>query len=163
MKAPLLTVLAVSLAITGCARVSESRLNPFNWFGSSREEVVTLAPEGGYVVPQTDYRLPAVQITALSLQPVSGGAILVATGIAPTQGWWDAELVSTTGHDDPVDGKLTYRLLMAEPTRGTPDATRTGSSATREITVSKFLSNQKVALLRKLVVEGQSNARSVSR
>lgn len=162
MKAPLLAVLAATFALSGCTTVRESRLNPLNWFGSSQPEAVTLAPEGGYATPVQDFRQPALQITELALRPVSGGAIVVATGTAPTQGWWDAELVSDTD-DKPVDGVLKFRLLMAQPNPGDPAGSRSGTPQSREITVSKFLPNQRVAVLRKVVVEGQGNARSVSR
>lgn len=163
MKAPLTTVVVLSLALgAGCSRISESRFNPLNWFGSSQPAATTLAPEGGYA--QTDdLRVPAAQITAMTLHRVSGGAMLMVTGVAPTQGWWDAELVPVDMGERPVSGVLAYRLLMAEPTPGSADAARTGAPATREITVSRFISDVKLADVRKLVVEGANGARSMSR
>lgn len=166
MKAPLIPVLTLSLALAaalpGCSRISDSRLNPLNWFKSSQPAATTLAPENGYV-DVDDRRVPAAQIVSMTLHKVSGGAMLMVTGVAPTQGWWDAELVPVDAGDRPVDGVLAYRLLMAEPTPGSADAARTGDPATREITVSRFLSDVKLSDVRKLVVEGANGARSMSR
>lgn len=164
MKAPLARLLAVSLllavALPGCSRIAESRLNPFNWFGSSQAEPVSLTPEGGYQEPG-DARIAAAQITALETRKVSGGAIVLATGLPPTMGWWDAELVPQGEVDK--NGTLTYRLVMAEPPRDSRDARRTGAPFAREIVASVFLSEVRLANIRKIVVEGNGNARSVSR
>ncbi|MFB2593841.1 hypothetical protein ACEYYB_03240 [Paracoccus sp. p4-l81] len=167
MKAPLIPALVVGLAIagtlSGCSRISESRFNPLNWFGSSEPVAATLAPEGGYAQAAEDHRQPAAQITRMDLQRVSGGAVLLVTGVAPSLGWWDAELVPPEVSDRPVDGTLAYRLMIAAPRPGSADASRAGTQQTREITVQHFISEVKLAQVNRLVVEGANGARSMRR
>lgn len=38
MRKAVLAGLAAVMVVTGCASVRDSRLNPFNWFGRSKEE-----------------------------------------------------------------------------------------------------------------------------
>lgn len=163
MKSPLIALVVLSLVLTGCGRVRESRLNPFNWFGQSRPVASTLAPEGGYAKAIEDYRVPVATVTALEIKQVQGGVMLVAKGLPPTQGWWDAELVAED-EENPVDGTLNYTFLLSEPLPGTAVATRVSTPQSREITVGLFISKFKLGDdVRKITVTGTGNARSVSR
>ncbi|OZA08094.1 MAG: hypothetical protein B7Y02_12980, partial [Rhodobacterales bacterium 17-64-5] len=76
------------LALVGCGAVRESRLNPFNWFKRSeaRDLVQTEAPG--------DPRPLVAEVLTMVVEPIPGGAIVRATGLPPTQGWWQAELIA---------------------------------------------------------------------
>ena len=116
MKTPIAAILAATLVLSACGGIRESRLNPFNWFGRSAQGPATIAPEGGYAGGVNDFRALVSEVTQMEVQKVPGGAMLTATGLPPTQGWWDAELIALDG-EKPVDGVLTYRFLVAEPSR----------------------------------------------
>jgi hypothetical protein len=163
MKSPLIALVVLSLALTGCGRVRDSRLNPFNWFGHSREVATTLAPEGGYAKAIDDYRVPVATVTALEIKQVQGGVMIVAKGLPATQGWWDAELVADNDAT-PVDGGLNYTFLVSQPLPQTAVASRVSTPQSREITAGLFISNFKLGDdVRKITVTGTGNARSVSR
>ena len=72
----LLTLLAVVM-VAGCATVSESRLNPFNWFGRSESSAVVTQS------PNADPRNLVSQVVSLRVEQVPGGAIIHATGLPP--------------------------------------------------------------------------------
>jgi len=151
-------LLAGSLGLGGCAQVSESRLNPFNWFGKSEEGPATLAPRGGYVDRVIDNRALVGSVTGLEITRTQGGALVVATGLAPTPGWWDAELVAES--ETPAgDGTLTYAFRVAEPGAPTP----TAPPPARELTSAVFLSAQSLEGVRRIVVLGATNSRAIRR
>lgn len=159
-KLPVLLALSAALSLSGCDRVGESRLNPFNWFGRSEA-----APAA---VVQTDTGLPGdarvlvAEVTRLEVRQTPGGAIIFAAGLPPTQGWWDAELVPEND-GFPVDGVLTYRFALAEPTPGTPAAARVSTPQSRQVTVATHLSSIRLAGVQRIVVTGAGNSRAVSR
>lgn len=151
-------LLAGSLGLGGCAQVSESRLNPFNWFGKSEEGPATLAPRGGYVDRVIDNRALVGSVTGLEITRTQGGALVVATGLAPTPGWWDAELVAES--ETPAgDGTLAYAFRVAEPGAPTPAA----PPPARELTAAVFLSTQSLEGVRRIVVLGATNSRAIRR
>ena len=151
MKLPILAVLILATALGGCARLRESRLNPLNWFGPSREAVVTDL----YVRPE-DPRALVAQVTQLKVEPYPGGAIVRATGVPPTQGYWEAELVA-----QPLDenGQLVFEFRVFPPvvpaTAGTPYS--------RQITVAAALSTIALQGVTTIVVQGSANALSARR
>lgn len=150
MNTPLVAALCATMALGACSAISNSRLNPFNWFGSS-EETVVVSP---YETP-ADKRLLVAQVTEMKLEQMPGGVIIRATGLPPTQGFWDAELVAR-----PVeDGKIIYDFRVFPPL--TAQAASTTQS--REVTVAAFLSNIKLAGIRQITVQGASNARTSRR
>lgn len=155
MRRSLLAAMTALLLVSACAKMRESRINPFNWFQRSTE--TTLAPAAGYVTP-TDDRLLVDQVLDLVVEPIPGGVILRATGLPPTQGFWDAELVPENG-GKPVDGVLTYRFAVAAP----PEAKPVSTQPSREIIVAIFLSNIDLEPIRMITVQGARNARSVRR
>ncbi|MFV0493335.1 MAG: hypothetical protein ACK5M4_16100 [Pseudorhodobacter sp.] len=151
MKTPLVTAIAMVLILGGCG-FGSSRLNPFNWFGGSTEVETVASEEEG---PQ-DNRLLVQQVTQMEVDRNQTGAIIRATGLPPTQGYWEAELVPR-----PVDenGELVFDFRVFPPV--TPQAVSTQQS--REITAGAFLSNIKLRDIRRITVQGESNARSSSR
>ena len=145
----LAALLAISL--TGCGYVAKSKLNPFNWFkGSAPRESIELTAE------KTETRALAAQVTEMEVLPYSAGALIRATGVMPTQGWWDAELVAR-----PLDenGVLVYEFRVFPPLTDTP----AGTAQSREVTVAVSISPQKLEGVREIVVQAETNARSSRR
>ncbi len=157
MRLPVTGLLIITLVLAGCGRVRESRLNPFNWFGRSTETTQTVA-EG--VVPgrPDDGRILVAQVTELEVARQPGGAIIRASGLPPTQGWWNTDLIAEN-NGEPVDGVLTYRFVIAEPLT----ATRVSTPQSRELTAATFISDIKLANVRQIVVLGAENSRSSRR
>lgn len=148
--------IAVTLvvAVTGCARVSESRLNPFNWFGrSSSVETVVVDPG---VLP--DGRRLVAQVTTLKIEKVPGGAILRATGLPQRQGYFDGELVQVDANP-PRAGLITFQFRISSPY----ETTRVSTVRSREVVVAQFLSDQKLAGIRQIQVTAGGNALIVRR
>lgn len=141
----------VALSLTGCGYVAKSKLNPFNWFGKSGPRETIVLPKD-----RVDTRVLAAQVTDMKVEPYSAGAIIRATGLMPTQGWWDAELVPR-----PVDenGVLVYDFRVFPPVTDAPE----GAPQTREVTVAVSISPQKLEGVREIVVQGETNARSSRR
>lgn len=150
MNKTLVTALCATLALGACSSIGKSRLNPFNWFGRSQEATVS-APTAEIA----DKRALVAQVTDLTLEKMPGGVIVRATGLPPTQGFWEAELVAR-----PIeDGIITYDFRVFPPI--TPKASSTTQS--REIIVAAYLSNIKLDAIRQITVQGASNARTSRR
>lgn len=162
--------LCLSLAIGGCAQISTSRFNPLNWFGPSQPVAQPVAqttdaaapdtalrplvPENRQVVV-TDARVLVAQITELRIEPLPSGAIIRATGIATTQGFFNAELVPVGVEN----GRLTLEFRVESPTGFAP----TGTAATRRITVALEIDNAGLAAIRSIRVQAAQNALQSSR
>lgn len=155
MRTPALAAMAALLFLGACGGVAQSRLNPLNWFQASAPE--TLEPRRGWAAVE-DNRALVADVTDLTVERFPGGAIVRATGLPPTQGWWDAELVPDNDFR-PVDGVLSFRFVVAAP-RG---PARTGTPVSREVTAGIVVSNFKLAETRQITVTGASNARSSRR
>lgn len=153
MKKTLLLVLIASLTVAGCGRMRDSRLNPLNWFGRSSAGPETLTPEGGYAAG--DNRALVAQVLSMTVEQTPTGAIVTATGLPPTQGWWDAELVAENGGQPDEKGVLSYRFVVAAP-RGTEPVS---TQASREVTAAAAISAVKLAGVREIVVLGAGNSR----
>ncbi|RUS60546.1 hypothetical protein EGN72_08155 [Pseudorhodobacter sp. E13] len=151
MNKPLIAALCATLALGACSTIGKSRLNPFNWFGGSEETVAVLSP----TERPADPRLLVSQVTEMQLERMPGGVIIRATGLPPTQGYWDAELVAR-----PVeDGKIVYDFRVFPPLGGAAVST----PQSREVTVAAFLSNIKLDSIRQITVQGETNARTSRR
>lgn len=151
MKTPLATAIAMTLILGGCG-FGNSRLNPFNWFGGSSETEVVAVEDGQPV----DHRLLVQQVIDMTVERNQTGAIVRATGLPPTQGYWEAELVAR-----PVDenGVLVFDFRVFPPLA--PQSVSTQQS--REITAGVFLSNARLREIRQITVQGETNARSSRR
>ena len=151
MRLPILAVLILGTTLTGCATIRESRLNPLNWFGQSRAApVIELS-----ALPE-DRRALVAQVTLLKVEPYPGGAIVRATGVPPTQGSWEAELVAR-----PLDenGQMVYEFRVFPPR---VDAVA-GTPYSRQITVAAAISDIALQGVRTIVVQGAGNALSSRR
>ncbi len=152
MRLPVTAALIAVTLLVSCGAIRESRLNPLNWFGKSREveqtAVVSQAPQDPRNLVQT--------VLSMAVEPFPGGAIIRATGLPPTQGWWSAELVAR-----PVDenGVLVLDFRVFAPPTPKPVV----NQQSREITAAISLSNIKLDGIREIVVQGETNARSSRR
>jgi hypothetical protein len=152
MRLPITVLCLVVLA--GCGGFRDSRLNPLNWFGGSRSaELVPLLPEEA-----PDARALVADVIDMQIDQLPGGAILRATGRAPTQGYWQAELVLREGPDQDPSAQV-YDFRVFPPV--TPADVSTPQS--REVTVAVYLSDIDLAGVQSIVVQGAANARSVGR
>ncbi|MCF8486405.1 MAG: hypothetical protein K9G71_14445 [Rhodobacteraceae bacterium] len=151
MTRSLTAALIALLVLTSCGKVRDSRLNPFNWFGRS-EQTETLQT----VQKPADPRPLVADVVSMNVEPYSGGAIVRATGISPTQGYWDAELVELE-NDEPGHLILEFRLFppVAEQGVNTPRS--------REVTVAMTLSPARLENISRITVQGASNARTTRR
>ena len=157
MRTPGLAALAALMVLASCGGLRGASLNPFTWFDRSSTEVASLVPEGGFPGVQ-DNRPLVAQVTDMAVEPVEGGAIVRAVGLPPTQGWWDAELVSDTDFRA-EDGELRLRFVTAVPRQQRP----AGPQRSREITAGVFVSDFRLAGVRRITVTGAENARTVTR
>ena len=158
MRLSLTLALIAATSLSACG-FGQSRLNPLNWFGRSKEVPVASAPatttNGTPVKDEVDRQL-VQSVTSMSVEPYPGGAIITATGLPPSQGWWKAELVAL-----PVDDKgvLVLEFRVAQP----PEPWPAGTEWSREITAGYSLSNIKLQNISEIVVQGATNARASRR
>ena len=143
--------LLLCLTLMACGGMRDSKLNPFNWFGRSQEVEKVALPKA-----PADPRGLVQQVISLNVEEVPGGAIVRATGLPPTQGYWEAELVAL-----PVDetGRQLLEFRIFPPV----ETMRAGTPPSREVVVALYLSNYKLDAVREIVVQGEANARSARR
>jgi len=151
MRHSIIAILVLSTVLAGCGNFRESRLNPLNWFRPAQQEVV-----GELYVRPSDRRALVAEVTDLKVEPHSSGAIIRATGLPPTQGYWQAELVELPLDDE---GRLVFEFRIFPP----PEPQRAGTPRSREITVATTLSTRKLDGVRLIVVQGATNALSSGR
>lgn len=152
-------MICLALGLSGCARLADSRVNPMNWFGRSSEVAATpetrvpLIPSGGVV--EVDNRALIETVTDLLIERTPGGAIIRASGVAATQGYFNAELVLTG-----IEGGVARYDFRVEAPAGYEAV---GSARSRQITVAIDLSRAELAGIRSIEVRGATNARRASR
>lgn len=154
-------ILCFGLMLSGCAKLATSRLNPLNWFGPSAPVANTTAD--GQLRPLVtvaeavvvDTRVLIDQIVEMQVEPTSSGAILRATGLAATQGFYNAELVLVGS----ADGDVVYDFRVMAPA----GFEAIGTEASRRITVALELSAAHLAGNRSVTVRGVQNARESRR
>ena len=161
MKTSLTLALIAALSVSGCSRIADSRLNPFNWFGPS-QPVANVDADGNLrpLVPGTgsvvfDQRGAIDQISSMSVERTPEGAIVRATGIASTQGQFNAQLVPVQF----ANGVLTLAFRVEAPAGFSAG----GTDSSRSITVARALSNAELAGVRVIRVQGARNAREARR
>ncbi|MBS8225981.1 hypothetical protein [Vannielia litorea] len=157
MTKPLLAAMVLVTALSGCSRLAESRINPFNWFGGSRSEA--RAVPAAQTVTVVDRRQLVTQVTSLQVERTPGGAILTAVGLPPSQGYWDAQLVPVGPGGLPQNGVMVYDFRIEQPLEFQIE----GTPRSREVTVGIHLSNIELSRISRIVVRGQVNQRSTSR
>lgn len=145
------------MVLGACGAVRDSSLNPANWFGRSTAEP-TLMPADGWRT-EIDNRALVVEVTELAVHPVSGGAMVRAVGLPPTQGWWDVELRPEGGEVRAEGGLLRLDFVASEPRQARPP----GTPMSREVSAAVFVPQARLEDVRQITVTGQRNARTVSR
>ena len=143
----LILSLSVILGLSACGTV----LNPFNWFGNDRSEEIEVVDTD----PDADIRPLVQQVVSLSIDPVTQGAIVRATGLPPTQGYWSAELIEV----ERTANEITYEFRVFPPLDPSPSSTQ----QSREVMVGIQLTNFDLNGLRRVTVIGAQNRRSVTR
>lgn len=151
MTRPILALIALSLVLAGCSGVRQSRMNPLNWFGTSTEE-----SQLGPLSLEADNRALVPNVTAMTIERTSSGALVRAEAQMPGQGWWDAALIAEN-NGRPVDGVLTYRFVAAAP-RGVVAGGRPQTLVVAT-PVSEYLLEETATV----VVRGATNSRSARR
>ena len=151
MRRIVIASLILTLGLSGCARISASKFNPLNWFSGAG----AAAPAVLYVAPE-DQRVLVAQVLSMKVEPNANGAIVRATGLPPTQGWWRAELVEVPQDQD---DRLVFEFRLYPPVTPAP----AGTQASREVTVATDLSNVELDGIRVIQVQGAGNALSSKR
>ncbi|SFR47968.1 hypothetical protein [Litoreibacter janthinus] len=152
MTRTILAILAISLTVTACGRIRDSRINPFNWFGRDRAEQSVVADEALL----RDPRPFVAEVLSLKVEPTPEGAIIRAVGLPGLQGYWNAELLEVDRDDLST---LTYEFRVTPP----PYQTRQSTQRSREIFVGKAVSTTRLNKVRTITVIGQTNRRAVRR
>lgn len=149
MKRAVVLVTVLGLGLGACG---QSKLNPFNWFGHGPQQGTAVA----VFTPPVDPRGLVAQVMALKVEPYPGGAIVRATGVPPTQGFWNASLVEL-----PYDGKghIVFEFRISRPLTPNP----AGTQPSREVTVATNLTDYKLQDINAIEVRSATNAMSAHR
>lgn len=140
--------LSVILSLAAC----DSRINPLNWFGGDREERVRIDPSAPAQNAVVDGRALVTEITQLSVEQTTTGAIIRATGVTPSQGYFDAELVLI----EETETSVVYDFRVAPPEGR-------ATAGLQQIAVGTELTVGELAGIRSITVVAQNNRRSVGR
>ena len=171
MRKSIPLILIAALGLGACGTVRDSGINPLNWFGRGQTEPSQSAPEKNPLLPEGGGFLsriraekpyqgrPFEQVSTLTIEQVAGGAIIRATGIAARQGIYAVQLTPAHPEEAAVEGVLTYRLEGILPDA----ATAVGSIPTREVIAARYVTDQTLAGVTAIRVEGQSNAQVARR
>ncbi|MEM5468529.1 hypothetical protein [Celeribacter marinus] len=157
----------VVLGLSGCASISSSNLNPLNWFGKSEAVTATtadgqtavvlksLAPRKGYPA-FVDTRPLVPSVADITIARSTSGAIVTATGVVPTLGYYDAQLVPVANE---AQGTLTYDFRISAP----ETAPALGTAQQRRITVAYSLTFPQLEGVTRIVVRGADGSRQTRR
>ncbi|MEO9897610.1 MAG: hypothetical protein ABJD13_01540 [Paracoccaceae bacterium] len=174
MRRVTILLLVAVLGLTACGTVRDSRINPFNWFGGSREEPVQttqkadnpLIPEksGGLFNRKRDLGdtytgVPVNVVRDLVIERVPGGAIIRVTGVSQFQNVYDVRLTPVDEDEEAVDGVLEYRLEARIPEK----LISGGDERLRTIVVARTITDNELESVRQIRVIGQDNARVTAR
>lgn len=155
-----------------------TRLNPFNWFDRGQSEPVQVPRETEQtnpLIPERErVRLnlfglrddeeeypggPIDQVSDLVIERVPGGAVIRASGVADYQGAYGVRLAPANEDEVPQDGVLTYRLEVIRP-----NSARVGGSVPlRTVTAARHVTDNQLAGVRTIRVEGLRNAQTSRR
>lgn len=170
MRKQVLAMLVVTMSVTACGSVRDSRLNPFNWFGRSTSTSVAVSSDKAAVNPLIPRRnsifakkdAPAyagtlVQaVTDMRVRRVPGGAVVEVTGVFTSQGSYDVRLIKV---EDTDPGTLTYEFRALQPRQ----TTGLGTQLSRTVTAARDLTDQDLAGIRTIRVVAKQNVRTVRR
>ncbi len=168
MQKTLSVLMIAALTLSACNSWRDSRVNPSNWFGSSRPAPVETPPdEANALVPQQgdgrglfarpeeeDRSVPITKIDELRIDPTPTGAIVYAAGTGQRQGAYNARLVRVDSEDNQKNGVLEFTFRVTYPTY----ATREGTERSRMVSDAINVSRQDLEGIRLVRVAGQQNA-----
>ena len=169
------TVLISALALGACDTIYDSVVNPVNWFGKGRSSnsaaeqssntnpLIQESKRGGRF-QRKDREVvylgkPIDQVTNLVIERVPGGAVIRATGLTAVQGLSLVQLPPSTEAETPINGVLTYGVEGVFPVFNES----VGSTHTRTVVAARALTDQELAGVRSIRVEGASNAQTSRR
>ena len=144
MKRVLILGSVLGLTLAGCGKTN---LNPLHWFKARKgAEVQAYAPP-------VDPRGLIDKVISLQIDPARTGVLVRATGLPPTQGFWDAALVAL-----PSDGlgHLVFEFRIFPPS--VPSAA--GTKPSREITAVASVTKFQLEGVTSIEVKGAQNAMS---
>ncbi len=170
MHKPIALLLTGTLILSSCGTLRDSRINPRNWFGSSREVAVrTPAENVNPLIPEEedkvkfnkdkskeDTTILLRDVTDLRVEQTSTGAIIYAAGLPTRQGAYDVHLRRREGGDDSVL-ELEFRVAYPE------QATQRGSEFSRTVRAAYSLSRQELNGIGLIRVIGADTARETRR
>ncbi|WP_299642357.1 hypothetical protein [uncultured Ruegeria sp.] len=170
MQKSLSVLIIATLTLTACSSWRDSRVNPSNWFGSSRsvdadtprdpnaaDALVPQQSEGTGLFSRPDAEdtsIPIGQIDELRIDPTPTGAIIYASGAAVRQGAYNARLVPVESDENQKNGTLEFVFRVTYPSYETPQ----GSERTRMVSDAINVSKQELEGIRLVRVVGQQNA-----
>lgn len=164
--AKIVTTLMMLVLVAGCARVAESRVNPFNWFGGGRDarpvqtdtgSVNPLIPRERESIfrnntPETYQGTLLQEVGELRIEPVQGGIVVRVEGVAPQLGAHDIRLIAVEGAEESAT-RLVFEL------RGLQDE-EARLVGTQAITAAIALTDQAIAGVTTIEVVSASNRQS---
>ncbi len=143
MKRVLILMTVLGLTLGGCGKTN---LNPLKWLGKSRRGTQVEV----YAAPVDPRGLIGTLVT-LEIEDVRSGVLVRATGLPPTQGFWDAALVPLPNDGS---GHLVFEFRIFPPTLPAAE----GTSVSREITAAASVTNFDLAGITVIEVHGVQNA-----
>ncbi len=125
--------------------------------GGSQSEPLSDATGDGLEQSNEDIRPRVAEITSLAVEDVTGGAIVLATALPTTQGWFKPELVNDAPNGKPANGILSYSFRAVPPR----ETRRQSTQRSRVLTAALFVPDARLAGVRRIQVNGVLNSRSV--
>lgn len=169
MQKSLSVLIIAMLTLTACGSWRDSRVNPSNWFGSSKSVKSETPPDpnaADALVPKTregsglfsrpdaeDTSVPIAKIDELRIEPIPSGAIIYSSGTALRQGAYNARLVSVNSEENKEKGILEFVFRVNYPN----SETLQGSERTRMVSDAINVSTQNLEGIRLIRVVGQQN------
>jgi len=98
-------------------------------------------------------------VVDVKIEQVKSGAIIRARGAASRQGYYDVKLFAPNGFRPDEDGVLALEFRAKQPEFWTTASTERA----REIVVGRYISRQKLAKTRSIVVTGAQNQVTIGR
>jgi len=172
MRKSLAGLLILSMTLSACGGWRDSRVNPSNWFGNSRSAPTddSASAQTNPLIPEQTGSIfrrspaeevyegtPVDQITKLTIERTSTGAIILVEGTTLRQGAYDVRLTSDTD-GEPVNGVLELALEAVQP-----DTTPQGPERTRTVTTGRALTDRELAAISSIRVVGGRNVMTTRR
>lgn len=129
-----------AMLLAGCSDgLSFDGLNPANWFDDSG----SMSSTDG--MTKVDNRELVPVVTNLTMDPMGDGSgvVIVATGVAAAQGYWDPVLVASND-GMPLDGFLTYEFRAAAPMDESDGEMQSADQDSRELQAAITLTSEQL-------------------